>query len=191
VPGIRQPVQTSLIVGIGTKIFGSMDLEAPATAAVRENRWEFMLTGAPILVVGGRGSPVNPVALSRPDCRLGGRRGRSHRLLWRAGRRGAPVLGESGRDDRGRGRAAVWEPASGSGWRRLSGSPRMGGGSRARLQISRCEAHLAMEREVSLSRRRGEETTSGRLAREAHLSSKRTAVFPPLRGGRPDLPPLP
>ena len=64
VPGIRQPVQTSLIVGIGTKIFGNMDLEAPATAAVRENRWEFVLTGAPIPPVGGRGSPLNPVALS-------------------------------------------------------------------------------------------------------------------------------
>ena len=57
-------MHTSLIVGIGTNIFGKMDLEALATAAARENQWEFMLTGAPIPAAGGTGSPLNPVALS-------------------------------------------------------------------------------------------------------------------------------
>ena len=38
-------------------------LQAPAEACAEEGRYEFMLTINPFRVVGGTGSPVNPVAL--------------------------------------------------------------------------------------------------------------------------------
>ena len=37
-------------------------LEALSEAAAQRNRWEFLLTVAPIAVPGGTGSPVNPIA---------------------------------------------------------------------------------------------------------------------------------
>ncbi len=63
VEGITQPVHTMLIAGFGTNIFDNMDLETLAETAARENRWEFMLTAAPIPVNGGTGSPLNPIAV--------------------------------------------------------------------------------------------------------------------------------
>ena len=63
VEGIRQPVHTFLIAGLGANIFDNMDLEALAETAAREGRWEFLLTAAPIPVDGGTGSPLNPIAV--------------------------------------------------------------------------------------------------------------------------------
>ena len=63
VEGVTQPVHTMLIAGFGTNIFDNMDLEALAKIAAQENRWEFMLTAAPIPVEGGTGSPLNPIAI--------------------------------------------------------------------------------------------------------------------------------
>ena len=63
VEGVTQPVHTMLIAGFGTNIFDNMDLEALAEIAAQENRWEFMLTAAPIPVKGGTGSPLNPIAI--------------------------------------------------------------------------------------------------------------------------------
>lgn len=63
VEGVRQPVHTFLIAGLGANIFDNMDLEALAEEAARQNRWEFMLTAAPIPVTGGTGSPLNPIAV--------------------------------------------------------------------------------------------------------------------------------
>ena len=63
VEGVVQPVHTMLIAGFGTNIFDNMDLEALAETAAQENRWEFLLTAGPIPVVGGTGSPLNPIAV--------------------------------------------------------------------------------------------------------------------------------
>ena len=63
VEGVRQPVHTMLIAGLGTNIFDNMDLEALADRAAEENRWEFMITAGPIPVEGGTGSPLNPIAI--------------------------------------------------------------------------------------------------------------------------------
>jgi hypothetical protein len=38
------------------------DLEALSEAAAARKRWDFLLTMAPIPVVGGTGSPINPIA---------------------------------------------------------------------------------------------------------------------------------
>jgi hypothetical protein len=39
------------------------ELEALSEAAAARNRWEFMLTVAPLPVPHGTGSPVNPIAM--------------------------------------------------------------------------------------------------------------------------------
>ena len=51
-----------MIAALGVDIFDNLDLEALAQTAGRLNRWEFMLTVAPLAVAGGTGSPANPIA---------------------------------------------------------------------------------------------------------------------------------
>jgi kynurenine formamidase len=63
VAGVVQPVHQLLLIAVGTPIFDNFDLEALADAAAKRNRWSFLITVAPLAVVGGTGSPVNPTAL--------------------------------------------------------------------------------------------------------------------------------
>ncbi|PCH61839.1 MAG: cyclase [SAR86 cluster bacterium] len=62
VEGYTHPVHVMLLVAMGTPIFDNLDLEAVAEEAVAQNRWEFLLTTAPLRVEGGTGSPLNPIA---------------------------------------------------------------------------------------------------------------------------------
>jgi hypothetical protein len=41
----------------------NQDLEAVAETAAKLNRWEFLLTVAPVPVTGGTGFPVNALAI--------------------------------------------------------------------------------------------------------------------------------
>jgi len=50
------------LVTLGVPLLDNCDLEALAQAAATRNRWEFMLTVAPLPVRGATGSPVNPIA---------------------------------------------------------------------------------------------------------------------------------
>jgi kynurenine formamidase len=63
VEGVALPVHTLVIAALGAPLFDAMDLEAVAETAARLKRWEFMLTGAPLAVPRGTGSPINLVAL--------------------------------------------------------------------------------------------------------------------------------
>jgi kynurenine formamidase len=63
IEGLANPVHTLLIVGLGVHIFDNQDLEAVAETAARLNRWEFMLSVAPVPVTGGTGFPVNALAI--------------------------------------------------------------------------------------------------------------------------------
>ncbi len=56
------PTHLLFLVAMGTPIFDNLDLEALALEAQRQNRWEFLLTTAPLRVTGGTGSPLNPIA---------------------------------------------------------------------------------------------------------------------------------
>src|SRR5881396_1375096 len=47
---------------LGIHLIDNCDLEALSAAAAARRRWDFMLTMAPIPVVGGTGSPINPIA---------------------------------------------------------------------------------------------------------------------------------
>ena len=62
VEGINLPVHTLLITALGINMLDNQDLEAVGETAAKLNRWEFMLTIAPVPVTGGTGFPLNALA---------------------------------------------------------------------------------------------------------------------------------
>jgi len=62
VEGVSLPIHQLVLVALGVNIFDNCDLEALAEATAKRNRWEFLLTAAPLAVQGGTGSPLNPIA---------------------------------------------------------------------------------------------------------------------------------
>ena len=48
---------------LGVMLIDRADLEALSEAAAARNRWEFMLSVAPLPIPHGTGSPVNPLAM--------------------------------------------------------------------------------------------------------------------------------
>ncbi len=62
VNGVTQPIHQLALMAMGVGIFDKLALEAVAAEAARQNRWEFLLTVAPLAVTGGTGSPLNPIA---------------------------------------------------------------------------------------------------------------------------------
>ena len=63
VPGADLPVHTVAIVAMGLHLLDNLDLETLAAACADEERWEFLLTVAPLVLRHGTASPVNPIAL--------------------------------------------------------------------------------------------------------------------------------
>jgi kynurenine formamidase len=59
---LRGAVHDFALLYLGVHLFDNCDLEALADAAASRKRWEFLLTAAPLAIVGGTGSPVNPIA---------------------------------------------------------------------------------------------------------------------------------
>ena len=57
------PVHNFVLVALGMNVFDNCDLDALSEAAAARNRWEFLVTAAPLPMVGGTGSPINPTAL--------------------------------------------------------------------------------------------------------------------------------
>lgn len=60
--GPNMPVHDFVQVVLGVHVIDALHLEAVSEAAAARNRWEFLLTVAPLRVIGGTGSPVNPIA---------------------------------------------------------------------------------------------------------------------------------
>jgi kynurenine formamidase len=56
------PIHELAIAALGVHLVDNCDLEALGQAAEKYKRWDFLLTIAPLAVVGGTGSPVNPIA---------------------------------------------------------------------------------------------------------------------------------
>jgi len=56
------PLHDFALIMLGVHLFDSTNLEAVAEAAASRKRWEFLLTGAPLPVRNGTGSPTNPIA---------------------------------------------------------------------------------------------------------------------------------
>jgi kynurenine formamidase len=62
VQGSPRPIHQVAIVAMGLPLVDVMDLEAVAKEAASRKRWEFLLTAAPVPVLGGTGFPLNPIA---------------------------------------------------------------------------------------------------------------------------------
>jgi len=62
VEGVEMPIHQLMLGAMGVVILDNCDLEALGEAANNRQKWEFLLTVAPLVVVGGTGSPVNPIA---------------------------------------------------------------------------------------------------------------------------------
>jgi len=62
VEGIALPVHLVTINAMGVPILDVCDLEPISKSAAQRNRWDFLLTMAPLAVEGGTGSPLNPIA---------------------------------------------------------------------------------------------------------------------------------
>ena len=56
------PLHNFALIYLGVHVLDNVDLTALSEAAAQRNRWEFMLTFAPLAVHGGTGAPVNPIA---------------------------------------------------------------------------------------------------------------------------------
>jgi len=57
------PVHQCTLVAMGVHLLDNLQLGRLAEACVRQGRWEFLFSVAPLRVAGGTGSPVNPLAL--------------------------------------------------------------------------------------------------------------------------------
>ena len=57
----RRPVAFCFRFGVG--LVDNAQLDRVAAACAEEGRYEFMLTMAPLIVQGGTGSPINPLAV--------------------------------------------------------------------------------------------------------------------------------
>jgi kynurenine formamidase len=63
VPGVEMPIHTVAIVAMGLHLIDNLDLDALSAACVEEDRIDFQLTIAPLILERGTASPVNPIAL--------------------------------------------------------------------------------------------------------------------------------
>ncbi len=59
---LRAAVHDFALLHLGVHLFDNCDLEALADAAAARERWDFLLTAAPLPIRGGTGSPANPIA---------------------------------------------------------------------------------------------------------------------------------
>ncbi len=61
--GVLYPIHAISLPALGWWTFDSLGLDDLADACAEEGRWEFFFTVAPLRLVGGTGSPVNPIAI--------------------------------------------------------------------------------------------------------------------------------
>ncbi|MDQ2637829.1 MAG: cyclase family protein [Actinomycetota bacterium] len=57
------PIHVCCLVAMGVHLLDNLDLSGLAAVCAEERRWEFLFTVSPLQIVGGTGSPVNPVAV--------------------------------------------------------------------------------------------------------------------------------
>ena len=62
IAGVNSPVHLLMLHALGVHMLDNLDLEALSDKASEFERWDFLLTVAPLAVPGGTGSPLNPIA---------------------------------------------------------------------------------------------------------------------------------
>ena len=63
VKGVHSPIHALALTALGMPLLDNLDLEALSRECAQAGRYEFLLTVAPLVVPGGTGSPVNPIAV--------------------------------------------------------------------------------------------------------------------------------
>jgi kynurenine formamidase len=63
VDGILYPIHPLQVTAMGMMVSDSLQLEDIAVACDELGRWEFMVTIAPLRIIGGTGCPFNPIAI--------------------------------------------------------------------------------------------------------------------------------
>jgi kynurenine formamidase len=63
VEGYALPIHTVAIVAMGLHLIDNLDLRDLELACAEEERWSFLLTVAPLVLMRGTASPVNPIAM--------------------------------------------------------------------------------------------------------------------------------
>ena len=63
IEGQALPVHSVAIAAMGLHLLDNLELGDLARACAEEERWEFMLTLAPLVLERGTGCPLNPIAL--------------------------------------------------------------------------------------------------------------------------------
>jgi len=61
--GIAFPIHTLTLNAMGVWLLDYLQLEGLVEACERHGRWDFLFVGAPLRIVGGTGSPLNPLAI--------------------------------------------------------------------------------------------------------------------------------
>jgi kynurenine formamidase len=61
--GIDFPIHALALNAMGVHLLDYLQFEGLVAACKRESRWEFLFLAAPLRIVGGTGSPVNPIAI--------------------------------------------------------------------------------------------------------------------------------
>lgn len=62
-PNWSMPIHQCCLVGMGVHLLDNLSLAPLAAACRRLGRWQFQFVVAPLKVVGGTGSPINPLAI--------------------------------------------------------------------------------------------------------------------------------
>jgi kynurenine formamidase len=63
IKGVSVPIHLLTLVAMGMPLFDECDLEAVGKEAARRKQWVFLFTASPLVVQGGTGSPINPIAI--------------------------------------------------------------------------------------------------------------------------------
>lgn len=61
--GVDFPIHALAITALGIHLLDYLQLEDLRSMCEKTSRWEFMVVAAPLLIVGGTGSPLNPIAI--------------------------------------------------------------------------------------------------------------------------------
>ena len=61
--GVDFPIHVLAINAMGVHLLDYLQFEDLRVACERAGRWEFLLVAAPLRIVGGTGSPLNPIAI--------------------------------------------------------------------------------------------------------------------------------
>jgi kynurenine formamidase len=61
--GVGFPMHVLTLTAMGVPLLDYLQLDELSTACASDGRWEFLFAAAPLRIVGGTGSPLNPIAV--------------------------------------------------------------------------------------------------------------------------------